>query len=145
MSSASSSHPADELLLRLVDDDLSAAESGEIGDHVAACAQCRARVGDVQSTLFEYDRFHANVLKPSLPPPPQEWRLPVPRRAVLRFPAKRWLAAAAAVAAGFLILRRFEHPAPVSASELLAKAAVAERAFSPRPGARIRIRKGAST
>src|SRR5262249_31053179 len=71
---------------------------------------------------------------------PQQWpELNFPRSKRAAFRPTRWLAAAAAVAAVFLLVWRFAQPTPARAAELLRRAITAEQA-SPAPAHRIRIR-----
>lgn len=139
MSSSTSPHPDSEMLLRLVDEDLSAAERQEVDRHVQGCEECAQQVEALRETLGDYLKFHEAVLKPSLAAPPQEWERLALRPRVLRFPSKRWLAAAAAIVMAVFLMRRLEHAPAVSAAVLLDKATVAERS-APVTKGRIRIR-----
>jgi hypothetical protein len=135
-------HPDPEILLRFIDQDLSPSESSEVSAHLLGCGDCRDRVRALEEALGDYGRFHRHVLKPSLPPPPRAWRaVELPRARPTRWRLAPWLAAAAAVAALFFVVRRFEDAPEVRAAELLRKASVAEQA-APRTKARIRIRRG---
>jgi hypothetical protein len=138
-----SNHPGSEVLVRLADRDFSPAEAMGIREHIRECAGCREEFASIENALADHDRFHREILKPSLAPPPAEW-------AALKFPKPRrvrplhWLAAAASIAVVFLLVRKFESAPEVQASELLRKAAAAERTASPLR-ARIRIRSGSRT
>jgi hypothetical protein len=139
-------HPDQEILLRLVDDDLSPHESRAIGDHLLGCADCRGRLAALRETLDHCDRFHREVLKPAIPPPPGAWALELPVVRSTRFQPMRWLAAAAAIAAVFILVYRLEFAPEVRAAELLRKAAVSEKSVAVSLGARrIRIRTRSRT
>jgi hypothetical protein len=144
-------HPGAETLLRLIDRDISPAEAPALQDHLSACGDCRDQFEAMQEALDDYDHFHRDLLKPSLPAPPREW-------AQLEFPdartfadarrrtahPMRWLAAAAAVAAIFVLFRRFQETPEVRASELLRQATTAEQTVRRRPAA-LRIHSGSRT
>jgi len=136
-------HPGDEDLLRLADDDLTAGEAAKMGGHISVCAECRERLESVGEALDGYQRFHDTVLKKSLGRPPRPWAA-VRKRAVVRFPVKRMLAAAAMVTLVFGVVRRLERTPAVKASELLRRAVQAEQS-APTPAGRIRIRTRRST
>jgi hypothetical protein len=139
-------HPDPEMLLRHVDEDLSPAEMLTVREHLENCGDCRSRLHAMREALDDYRRFHLDILKPSLPPPPAAWeQLKFPKKASpIRSAPVRWLAAAAAIAAIFLVVRRFERAPDVRAAELLRKATVAETA-APLARLRIRIRSRART
>jgi len=129
-------HPDPELLLRLLDDDLSLDEKETVASHLASCGPCRRELDEVREALTDYQHFHDDVLKPAIPPPPRPWqRLNVlagqpeqaSRKRVIPFTPWRWLAAAAAVVAAILVVRRMDHTPQVSAAELLRKAVAAEQ------------------
>jgi len=137
MNSTLTPHPDLELLLRLLDDDLSLDEKETIASHLASCGPCRRELDEVREALTDYQHFHNDVLKPAIPPPPKPWqRLSVlagqpeqaSRTRVISFTPWRWLAAAAAVMAAILVVRRMDHTPQVSAAELLRKAVAAEQA-----------------
>lgn len=133
-------HPDPETLLRLADQDLPAAESTEIGGHLAGCEQCREQLAALREALDGYHGFHREILKASLPPPPHEWPpLSFPKTGRTRIRPAPWLAAAAAIAALLVGARLFERAPQVRAAELLRKAAAAEMA-APLTHGRIRIR-----
>jgi hypothetical protein len=142
-------HLDPEMLLRSLDDDLSGREARQIEAHLGECGVCRDSLAQIEEISREYARFHDAILKASCPPPPRPWNLDlrvVPaapavreKARVLAFPARRWLAAAAAIVAIFFLVRRFERAPGVRAAELLAKAASVERAAQERPRA-IRVR-----
>jgi hypothetical protein len=129
-------HLAPEDLLRIIDEPLADAMSSA---HLESCAECRSRLEAFAEAAREYDRFHTSVLKPSLSPPPGQWRplhFPPAPRARIR-PA--WWLLAAAIAAFAISVRLFVPAPSVRAAGLLRKAAAAERA-APRSHSRIHIR-----
>jgi hypothetical protein len=141
MNSTVTPHPDPELLLRLLDGDLSLDEKETVAGHLASCGPCRQELDEVREALTDYQHFHDQVLKPAIPPPPKPWqRLNVlaghpeqaPRERVVRLTSWRWFAAAAAVIAAILVVRRMDHTPQVSAAELLRKAVVAEQAAPAR-------------
>jgi hypothetical protein len=134
------SHPDPDTLLRLTDEDLSPAESSVMEDHLRGCGDCRDRLQALREALDDYVRFHREILKPSLPPPPRQWApIQFPKAKVVHFPSAGWLAAAAAIAALVLLVVRFARAPEVRAAEILRKATAAEQAMPP-SRARIRIR-----
>jgi anti-sigma factor RsiW len=136
-------HPGDEDLLRLADDDLTAAEAAKMGGHMSVCAECRERLESVREALDGYQRFHDTVLKKALGRPPRPW-FAVRKQAVVRFPVKRMLAAAAVVTLVVGVVGRLERTPAVKASELLGRAVQAEQS-APKQRGRIRIRTRRST
>jgi hypothetical protein len=134
MNSTFPPHVDDEMLLRLLDEDLSDVEGRWAGSHLGDCNSCRSQLDDIRETLSEYEKFHEKVVKASLPPPPKPWarlELRPARRhfswvAVASTP-RNWLLAAAAITVIFLAVSRLQHPPAVKAAELLRKATRAER------------------
>jgi hypothetical protein len=151
MTRLTSPHPDREALLQWIDQELEDAESQRLSRHMAGCEPCRNEVVLLRDALHDYERFHSRVLKASLPPPPDPWKPLDLRVAEFRTSSyqvrsllsrtKLWVAAAAIVILGFILVRRFAQAPEVSAAELLAKAASAEQA-SPVPKRRIRIHTG---
>jgi len=149
MSSTLTPHPPNESLLRLVDDDLPAPERQMVERHLGACGACRRELEEVRQALQDYLQFHESVLKTALPPAPSEWErldrlaAEMPARArrarLLSWAPRGWLAAAAAIAAVFLMVRLVNQAPRVSAAELLHKAVLAEKA-SPARARSIRIK-----
>src|SRR5436190_2381013 len=60
-------HPSDETLNAYVDDELTAAERGEVDVHLRGCDVCRAAIADVRAL-----RDGAASLEP-IAPPPEVW------------------------------------------------------------------------
>ena len=140
-----SRHPDSETLLRFVDEDLPPSKTSAIRDHQLACDDCRDRIQWLREALDDYARFHRDVLMQSVPPPPRAWaQLEFPQTKSPRWRPVRWLAAAAAIAAVFLLIRRFDQAPEVRAAELLRKAAVAEQSRQP-SHTRIHIRSRSHT
>jgi hypothetical protein len=126
-------HSDPDTLLRLIDDDLPPEESFAIANHLLGCRDCRDRLDSVRDALDDYGRFHHEILKTALPGPPRGWkplRFPQSRRRTWR-PGLWMMAAAAAVAAIVLVVSRIGNPGEVRASELLLKAAAAEKSAPP--------------
>jgi hypothetical protein len=133
-------HPGHETLLRYIDEDLDFGETERVAQHVATCKECRDDLEALRGTLDDYRLFHRDVLKASLPSPPRDWApLEFPDIGRKRSFPLRWLAAAAAVALLFLVLRRVDNVPEVRAAELLRKAVASEES-SQAPASRIRIR-----
>ena len=145
MNSTAGQHPDGEVLLRLLDDDVSSAEARLIDGHLAACFVCRTEFEELKAASSEYLQFHETVLKPALPPPPRDWdrlELRSTRRRAFPFAWQPWLAAAAAAAVIILVVLRFERAPAVKAAELLRKATAREHAAAARPRAiRIQTRR----
>jgi anti-sigma factor RsiW len=153
MSSPEIPHLQDEELLRLLDGELPAHEATALESHMAACWTCRTRMEEFESSIGEYVRYRANALKPVLPPPPRPWddlrpkleeadRSMAAGRVVPIVPAVRarywfgvrpsyWIAAAACVILGVVLVGRFEHAPAVRAAELLRKASAVPAGFEP--------------
>ena len=98
----SDSHLSDEVLVRLADGELPTREANGARAHLAACWDCRTRLGDLESTIGAFVHAHHASLDPQLPP------VKGPRallRARLResgslSPVRRWLGLA-----GFTLTR----------------------------------------
>jgi hypothetical protein len=128
-------HLTDEDLVRLVDGEFEDGRA-EAQGHLNACEECRSRYYQTGGQLSFYDRYHGEILKPSLPPPPKPWAdlsqhfdgmsrpLFLKQRRASALPV-RWLAVAAAVVLGVFVVRRMDQPARVQAAELLRRASAA--------------------
>jgi hypothetical protein len=137
--SSFSTHPDPETLVRLVDDDLSAADAGRVREHLTECSACRERTNEIEGLCRDLQTFHQSVIKPGFPDPPRQWGNPRWSKLAKPFPTRRYLAAAAAVLAAIVLLRWIERPSEVSAAELLHKAEIQEQTAQAAPR-RIRIR-----
>jgi hypothetical protein len=140
MSEPRTLHASDEALTRLVCGE-PAADAEALRRHVAGCAECGARMAAMQRAEAAYLELHA-ALKAQDPAPPRAWEdlqatLPPARRSHW---ARGWMAAAAALIA-VVALYRMNRAVPVTAAELLRKAAAVEPARSPLR--RIRVRTAA--
>ena len=62
------SHLSDEVLLSLADGELPVREVNEARAHLAACWDCRTRLGDLESTMGAFVHAHHSSLDPRLPP-----------------------------------------------------------------------------
>ena len=143
-----SSHPDSERLLQYVDGELSSRNAAQVRFHLEACWRCRAEIGEIQETITDYVRYEQTILT-SPPEPPASWntfevrldRLIAERqrtKSKALLPGWRFFAAALAAAALIFAIVELRHPQPVSAAELLQKAAQREAA-APRP-VRLRIK-----
>jgi hypothetical protein len=139
-------HASDEDLLRLMDGELSARAARTVQKHIEGCWGCRGRYGQMQSTVLHFVEYRKHLAAPYLPPPaggrarflkkleemvtearaPWYSRLADRIRMVMAPPMSPLLASvlilAAAAAALFWVWQR--NPRPVSANELLERAAL---------------------
>lgn len=115
-------------------EELLLASGGEAGtgaeSHLAACAECRARLGEMRQGIDEYTSYHHSTLRMTMPPPPRPWReLPAPVRAPHVMPSRRvygWIAAAAAIVVAVFLLRPSRQATGIDGSQLLARAEAVE-------------------
>ena len=146
MPSPLQAHPADDVLIGHAGGEPCDAA---LAQHLAECAECRARVADMQAAFAGYSAYLAD-LKRELPAPPQQWfelrarmrEHDAPRRKrVIRFPSPRiWWAAAAAAAIAAVFFPLLTGPRVVSAAELLQKAVAQEKRLSHRRDIKVKIR-----
>lgn len=61
-------HISDEELVRFADGELSLLRAARVRSHLAACWDCRVRVGDLEGTIAKFVRMHHESLDPLLPP-----------------------------------------------------------------------------
>ncbi len=61
-----SAHLSDSALIRLAERDPHRENTAAMEDHMISCAECRKRLGEIESALTAYDDYHARVLRPSL-------------------------------------------------------------------------------
>jgi hypothetical protein len=61
-------HITDEDLVGFADGELSSQGAGEVGAHLEACWDCRARMKDIQSTITDFVRTHHMEFDGQLPP-----------------------------------------------------------------------------
>jgi hypothetical protein len=89
-------HLPDEVLVRLADGELPAREAGPVRAHLAACWDCRTRLGDLESTIGAFIHAHHASLDPQLPPAAGPRALLKARLGEFgpSSPVRRWLAVA---------------------------------------------------
>ncbi len=89
-------HLSDEVLVCLADGELPAREADEARAHLAACWDCRTRLGDLESTIGAFVHAHHADLGPRLPPAEGPRALLKARLRESRriSPLRRWLAVA---------------------------------------------------
>jgi hypothetical protein len=133
-------HPSEVELLRLSDGELTQREAALVRGHLELCWLCRSRLSELDGGIADFMQYEERVVRPLLPEPPQPWPS-LDRKfrdidaaspsspAIWRAP-KWWLAAAASIVIGILLVQHFEHIPSVSAAELLEKAARAERTLA---------------
>ncbi|MGH9962324.1 MAG: anti-sigma factor family protein, partial [Pyrinomonadaceae bacterium] len=140
-------HPSDEDLLLHIDGELDPRESSRMGRHLQSCWTCRARADELQETITSFIQYLDSSFTPELQPPPRGWHtfptrlrrssLSVRDRSTLaqflgsaiNLAWRRRPAGALAVALVIVLttlLVRFEHVEPVSANQLLQRAAEAK-------------------
>jgi hypothetical protein len=61
-------HLTDKQLLLVVDGELSTRRAAQVRAHLAACWDCRARMGEIEATIADFTRTHRQGLNSSLPP-----------------------------------------------------------------------------
>ena len=140
-------HFAPDDLQRRLHGELPPSQAAAVERHLAACAECRALADEVASAEGLLRQYH-DALKFLDPAPPRAWTDLRPRLEELETSTdsargrnySQWLAVAAALLLGLFLYYRMEHPARVSAAELLRKASEAAPALDP--ARRIRIRTG---
>jgi Putative zinc-finger len=107
-------HIAEKDLLLFLDGELQGAAARRVEAHLEACQDCRSRLEKLRSGTDAYEKYHQNVLKPSLQPA-RDWpelRLssvaPHASKGLVIWQFAGWWAAAAAacLAAGFLLYQQ---------------------------------------
>ena len=135
-------HPDDDLLIPWLDGELDGTESTRVSLHVTGCAECEERLSSLRAVSNEIARL--------VPPPPAPWAALRSRleeldagqsvqkrwRPLVRFNTK-WLAAAAALLIGAVVIR-LSTGDTVNAAELLRDASAAE--VRAKPASQIRVR-----
>src|SRR5262245_8772626 len=122
--------------IHLSDEALLAALDGDAPEHLAACAECRERLGEIRAGIDEYHEFHHSSLKPSLSSAPHPW----PELKLRRRPAQstRWLAIAAAGIIAVIAIPQFtRHQPDLEPTLILQRAARVQRGAQ-----QIKIRTG---
>ncbi len=108
---ARASHVPDSELIGFADREIGGNRATAIEAHVEECAQCRARLANLQNAAGLYEQFHHQVLKPGLALPDAGWpRLELSNKAgasarrSFAKPAVRWVGALAAACLVFMAL-----------------------------------------
>lgn len=148
---AAREHLAEIELLRLADGELTAEELAAAHEHLAGCAECRARSAELAETAQAWDQYYRETWKPAMPAAPEEWPeftrlvqrrrvLPMLPRVAARIPG-RWAAIAASVVLAAGALMWFIRPAELQAGELLMRAIAAEKPKQKAPvDKRVRVK-----
>jgi hypothetical protein len=138
------SHPGAECLLQFADGELPGRHAADVRSHLEACWRCRTEVDDLKTAIADFMRYRRALV---VPDPPASWesfenrldRLIAERQSRPRFRWPAYVAALAALAAAAVLLTvELNHPATVSAAELLRKASAREGEAGHRPH-RVRI------
>lgn len=137
-------HLTDELMLMLVDGELSTRQAGRARKHLETCWNCRARLERIEETISLFIEFRQMVQNPAMPEPPNRWgnfkallnrvrleadETPAPRFSLSSFTPFQMrigIAALTVLIISALLFQLFI-AAPVSASELLDRATVRQR------------------
>jgi hypothetical protein len=61
-------HPSDQDLLLVADGEVPERSAAEVRAHLEACWQCRARMAEIEGTIVDFVRAHANAAEHQLPP-----------------------------------------------------------------------------
>src|ERR1700678_2507632 len=61
-------HLTDQDLLLAADGELPTRRAAQVGAHLAACWDCRARMAEIEGTIADFARTHRQTLDPKLPP-----------------------------------------------------------------------------
>jgi hypothetical protein len=138
-------HVGDQRLQRFADGELEGANEEAVRRHIESCPVCARRLDEIGRAGAEYATYHS-ALKASDPAPPRDWADLRPMLAAPPAQRGRWrtwgAVAAAVVVAAAGLYYRMAGPAPVSAAELLRKAAAVELPKSPPRRIRVRSAKG---
>ncbi|MCI0422465.1 MAG: hypothetical protein L0312_25130 [Acidobacteria bacterium] len=67
-------HPAEEELLRYVDNELPAHKTAKIRQHLGACWSCRLRKEKIEAAISSFVEYLHNTIAPNVPSPRLEWR-----------------------------------------------------------------------
>src|SRR5687768_14455356 len=141
-------HPDESQLVPLVDGELHPAEAARLEQHVSGCPECRARVAGYRTVYGAY----RSAVRASSPAPPEPWadlrgrfrEMDAGRVLSRRQPSfrvnKQWMAVAASVLIGVIVLR-LATETTVSAAELLRNASAAEVRATPPKKIRVKTRK----
>jgi len=165
-------HPDENQLLLALERELSPEESATIDRHLGSCWECRARSHELGRGILAFVEYREKRYLPSLPPPPHDFG-DFPRQlrisasegrregafgriwrkllALLTMPNQfRWAAGIAAMMVLVIIWTQVLSPPPLSATELLTRAAASQNPSRPqgegrlaqRARQKVRIRDG---
>ncbi|MGH9755469.1 MAG: zf-HC2 domain-containing protein [Blastocatellia bacterium] len=67
-------HPPEDDLRLYVDGELEAPAKTLVRAHLEACWSCRVKLDEVQETIADFIGYRNQVLRPLVPPPPNNWR-----------------------------------------------------------------------
>jgi hypothetical protein len=132
---------SDEELLRHVDGELSSAAKRHADQHLRGCSSCQVQLERLKDDLATILEAQITVFEPSMPPPPRSWprlesrleravpgRVPLWKRLLFleRKPVLRLAYGAAVLALSVAGISLWFPAAPVSAKEILSRAADAD-------------------
>ena len=141
-------HPDESQLVPLVDGELHPAEAARLERHVSGCPECRARVAGYRTVYGAY----RSAVRASSPAPPEPWSdlhgrfCEMDAGRVLSRPQpsfrvnRSWMAVAASVLIGILVIR-LATDTKLSAAELLRTASAVEVRATPPKKIRVKTRK----
>jgi len=151
-------HPDENQLLLALEGELTPEESATIDRHLGSCWECRARSHELQRGILAFVEYREKRYLPSLAPPPHDFgdfprqlRISAGDRqgqatlvriwrrllALLLPPSQlRWAAAIATIMVIVLIWTQILNPPPISATELLTRAAAFQNPDPPQGGGR---------
>lgn len=130
--SGSTPHVSDADLVRFADGELPVRAVTATETHLRSCSKCRARLDELKHGAGAYDKYHAQLLRPSLDIP-QEWSSVAARLRTANIPRERthrvailaW-AAGVLLACSFVIVWLLHSQAPAGRmQQLLTRAALA--------------------
>src|SRR5579862_1846962 len=146
---AADGHPDENQLLLALERELSSEEAAQLEQHLGNCWSCRARSSEMQSGILAFVEYREKRYLPSLEPPPHDFggfpgklgRIAAESkpdglalriwRSIWRFLTSsnqvKWVSATAAIMVVVIFWTQvLVSPAPVSASEFLARATAAQ-------------------
>lgn len=74
MSSLQMRHLEDAQALRYLDGEMPRRKSRQIREHLEACWECRAELGEFQTTVTDCVKYRKHVVATCLPAPPEPWK-----------------------------------------------------------------------
>ena len=141
-------HPDESQLVPLVDGELHPVEAARLEQHIAGCPECQARVAGYRTVYGAY----RSAIRASAPAPPEPWadlrdrfrEMDAGRVLSRRQPPfrvnRRWMAVAASVLIGVILLR-LATETTLSAAELLRNASAAEVRTAPPKKIRVKTKR----